>query len=210
MAASPPDFSIVLPAYNEAPNVAPMLAALHEVLAPLGRFEFLYIDDGSNDGTLDALRHAAAADPTVRYVSFTRNFGREAALRAGLRHAHGHAIIVIDADLEQPPGFIPDLVRQWRAGFKVVAVQHVGCESTVSWFERVTSRLNSRVLDTLGDVHIEPGSVNYMLLDRVVVDSVNRIEDRDLFLRGVVRWLGYPVGRLPSRQSAPASWSIRS
>ena len=73
MAASPPDFSIVLPAYNEAPNVAPMLAALHEVLAPLGRFEILYIDDGSNDGTLDALRHAAAADPTVRYVSFTRN-----------------------------------------------------------------------------------------------------------------------------------------
>ena len=107
------------------------------------------------------------------------------------------AIIVIDADLEQPPGLIPDLVKQWRAGFKVVAVQHVGCESTVSWFERVTSRFYSRVLDTLGDVHIEPGSANYMLLDRVVVDSVNRIEDQDLFLRGVVRWLGYPVGSVP-------------
>jgi len=201
MAASPLDFSIVLPAYNEAPNVAPMLAALHEVLVPLGCFEILYIDDGSNDGTLDALRHAAAADPTVRYVSFTRNFGHEAALRAGLRHAHGHAIIVIDADLEQPPGLIPDLVKQWRAGFKIVTGQRVGYESTVPWFKRVTSRLYSRFLDTLGDVHIDPGSANYMLLDRVVVDAVNRIEDQDLVLRGVVRWLGYPVGSVPFRQS---------
>jgi len=118
MAAQPPDFSIVLPACNEAPNVAPMLAALREVLVPLGRFEILYIDDGSNDGTLDVLRHAAAADPTLRYVSFTRNFGHEAALRAGLRHAHGHAIIVIDADLEQPPGLIPDLVKAVARGLQ--------------------------------------------------------------------------------------------
>jgi len=137
-------------------------------------------------------------------------------------------------------------------GFKIVTGQRVGYESTVPWFKRVTSRLYSRFLDTLGDVHIDPGSANYMLLDRVVVDAVNRIEDQDLVLRGVVRWLGYPVGsvpfrqslrqrgdqilaaciielavtgiathsvrplrfaiclRLPSRQSAPASWSIRS
>src|SRR5215831_17218772 len=118
MAAPPPDFSIVLPAHNEAPNVAPMLAALREVMTPLGRFEILYIDDGSDDGTLDALRHAAAADPTVRYVSLTRNFGHEAALRAGLRHARGRAVIVVEADLELPPGLIPDLVKEWRAGFK--------------------------------------------------------------------------------------------
>src|SRR5215510_3209213 len=200
MAALPPDFTIVLPAYNEAPNVAPMLAALREVMAPLGRFEVLYIDDGSNDGTLDVLRHAAAADPTVRYVAFTRNFGHEAALRAGLRHAHGRAIVVIDADLEQPPGLIPDLVKQWRAGFKIVTAQRIGYESTVPWFKRVTSRLYYRVLDALGDVHIEPGSANYMLLDRVVVDAVNRIEDQDLFLRGIVRWLGYPLASVPFRQ----------
>jgi polyisoprenyl-phosphate glycosyltransferase len=201
MAAQPPDFSIVLPAYNEAPNVAPMLAALREVMTPLGGFEIIYIDDGSNDGTVDALRHAAAADPTVRYLSFTRNFGHEAALRAGLRHARGRAVIVLDADLEQPPGLIPDLVKEWRAGFKIVTAQRIGYESSVPWFKRVTSRLYYRVLDALGDVRIEPGSANYMLLDRVVVDAVNRLEDQDLFLRGVVRWLGYPLGRVPFRQS---------
>jgi dolichol-phosphate mannosyltransferase len=201
MAALPPDFSIVLPAQNEATNVAPMLVALREVMTPLGRFEILYIDDGSNDGTLDVLRHAAAADPTVRYVSFTRNFGHEAALRAGLRHAHGRAVVVIDADMEQPPAVIPDLVKEWRAGFKIVTAQRVGYESTVPWFKRFTSRLFYRVLDALGDVHIDPGSANYMLLDRVVVDAVNRIEDQDLFLRGVVRWLGYPLASVPFRQS---------
>ena len=200
MAAPPPDFSIVLPAHNEAPNVGPMLAALREVMAPLGRFEIIYIDDGSSDGTLEALR-AAAADPSVRYVSFTRNFGHEAAMRAGLRYAQGRAVIVIDADLEQPPGLIPDLVREWRAGFKVVTARRIGYENTVPWFKRVTSRLYYRVLDALGDVNIEPGSANYMLLDRVVVDAVNRIEDQDLFLRGVVRWLGYPLASVPFHQS---------
>ena len=200
MAAPPPELSVVLPAHNEAANVAPMVAALREVLSPLGRFEIVYIDDGSSDGTLAALR-AAAADPAVRYVSFTRNFGHEAALRAGLRYARGKAVIVMDADLEQPPGLIPDLVREWRKGFKIVTARRIGYESTVPRFKRVTSRLYYRVLDALGDVHIEPGSANYMLLDRVVVDAVNRIEDQDLFLRGVVRWLGYPLASVPFRQS---------
>src|SRR5213593_1627427 len=150
LAAPTPDFSIVLPAFNEAPNVAPMIAALREVMASLGRFEIVYIDDGSNDGTLETLR-AAAADPIVRYVSFTRNFGHEAALRAGLRYAHGRAVIVIDADLEQPPSLIPDLVREWRSGFKIVTARRIGYDANVPWFKRVTSRLYYHVLDALGD-----------------------------------------------------------
>ena len=201
IAARPPDFSIVLPARNEVANIAPMVAALREVMAPLGRFEIIYIDDGSDDGTLTVLREAAAADTSVRYLSLTRNFGHEAALRAGLCHARGRAVIVMDADLEHPPAVIPDLVKEWRRGFKIVTAQRVGYEMKVPWLKRATSRLYYRVLDTLGDIHIEPGSANFMLLDRVVVDAVNRIEDQDLFLRGVVRWLGYPLISVPFRQS---------
>jgi len=212
MAAPPPDFSIVLPAFNEAPNVVPMIAALREVMAPLGRFEIIYIDDGSNDGTLEALR-AAAVDSSVRYVAFTRNFGHEAAMRAGLRYAHGRAVVVIDADFEHPPALIADLVRQWRMGFKVVTARRIGYQAPVPWLKRVTSRLYYRVLDALGDVHIESGSANYMLLDRVVVDAVNRIEDQDLFLRGVVRWLGYPLVSVPyhqhQRQHGSTKYSLR-
>src|SRR5215470_14119755 len=179
MAIPPPEFTIVVPAYNEAANIAPMVAA---------------------------------ADPSVRYVSFTRNFGHEAALRAGLRYARGGAVIVIDADLEHPPELIPDLVNEWRNGFKIVTARRVGYES-MPWFKRTTSRLYYRLLDALGDVHIEPGSANFMLLDRVVVDAVNRIEDQDLFLRGVVRWLGYPLASVPYRQSVrqhgDSKYSIR-
>ena len=201
IAARPPDFSIVLPARNEVANIAPMVAALREVMAPLGRFEIIYVDDGSDDGTLTVLREAAAADASVRYLSLTRNFGHEAALRAGLSHARGRAVIVMDADLEHPPAVIPDLVKEWRRGFKIVTAQRIGYQMKVPWLKRATSRLYYRVLDTLGDIHIEPGSANFMLLDRVVVDAVNRIEDQDLFLRGVVRWLGYPLISVPFRQS---------
>ena len=104
MAAPPPDFSIVLPAHNEAANIAPMIAALAQVVAPLGRFEIVFVDDGSSDGTLDGLRAAAARDPLVRYVSFTRNFGHEAALRAGLRHARGRAVMVMDCRFRASAG----------------------------------------------------------------------------------------------------------
>src|SRR5262245_3515679 len=201
IAARPPDFSIVVPAHNELSNIAPMVAELREVMAPLGRFEIIYVDDGSDDGTLAALRAAAAADATVRYLSFTRNFGHEAALRAGLGCARGRAVIVMDADLEHPPALIPDLVKGWRRGFKIVTAQRIGYQSSVPWFKRMTSRLYYRVLDALGDVHIQPGSANFMLVGRVVVGAVSSREDQDLLLRGAVRWPGYPRTSVPFRQS---------
>jgi polyisoprenyl-phosphate glycosyltransferase len=198
-APPPPDFSIVLPAHNEAENIAPLCAALKAVLAPLGSAELILVDDGSTDGTLAAIRATAASDPTVRYIAFTRNFGHEAALRAGLRQALGRAVIVMDSDFEHPPELIPELVKQWQAGFKVVAAQRIDDEA-VPQFKRATSRLYYRLLGALGDVHLEPGSADYLLLDRVVVDAVNAFEDHDLFLRGLVRWLGYPLANVAYRQ----------
>src|SRR6266700_2488857 len=120
MGRAAPEISIVLPAHNEAGNIAPMAAAIAQVMALIGPYEIIFVDDGSSDGTLTALR-AAARDPVVRYVSFTRNFGHQAALRAGLRHATGRAVVVMDADFEHPPELIPDLVAAWRAGAKIVA-----------------------------------------------------------------------------------------
>jgi dolichol-phosphate mannosyltransferase len=188
----PPDLSIVLPAHNEAENIAPMAAALKEVAGPLGGLEIIFVDDGSRDATLTAVRAASAADPALRYVSFTRNFGHQAALRAGLRHARGRAVIVMDADFEHPPGLIPQLVAAWRDGAKIVATQRDD-DGLASASKRLSSRLYYRLLDAIGDVHIEPGSADYMLLDRSVVDVVNAFEDQEIFLRGLVRWLGFPM-----------------
>ena len=204
-----PDISVVLPAHNEAGNIAPMVKALTDVLAPLGRCEIIFVDDGSRDGTLAALR--AAAREGVRYVAFTRNFGHQAALRAGLRQARGRAVIVMDSDFEHPPELIPQLVAAWRAGAKIVATRRD--DAAVAAAKRLSSRLYYRVLDTIGDVRIEPGSADYMLLDRAVVDAVNSMEEQDLFLRGLVRWLGFPLVTVPYargvRQHGDSKYSLR-
>ena len=200
-----PEFSIVLPAHNEADNIAPMCAALKAELSSLGSYEIIFVNDGSTDGTLGAVRAAAAKAAGVRYVSFTRNFGHQAALRAGLRQARGAAVIVMDADFEHPPQLIRELVAKWRAGFKVVGAQRIDDAENVSLLKRTTSTLYYRLLDTIGDVRIEPGSADYMLLDRVVVDSINDLEDHDMFLRGMVRWFGYPLATVPYHRGVRAS-----
>jgi polyisoprenyl-phosphate glycosyltransferase len=198
MAPAAVEFSIVLPAHNEAGNIAPIIAELRRLMSAVGRTEIIGIDDGSTDGTLEALRAAADADPMVRYVAFTRNFGHEAAMRAGLRAARGQAVIVMDADFEHPPDVVPQLVEQWRAGFKLVAAQRMD-DVAVSRFKRATSRLYYRVLGALGDIQMEPGSADFLLMDRTVVDTLNGFENQELFLRGLVRWLGFPLAKISYR-----------
>jgi dolichol-phosphate mannosyltransferase len=204
-----PELSVVLPVHNEAGNIAPMVKALTDVLRPLGSYEIIFVDDGSRDGTLAALRSVAGEG--VRYVSFTRNFGHQAALRAGLRHAKGRGVIVMDADFEHPPELVPQLVAAWRGGAKIVATRRD--DTAVAAGKRVSSRLYYRVLDAIGDVRIEPGSADYMLLDRTVVDAVNSIAEQDLFLRGLVRWLGFPLVTVPYtrgvRQYGETKYSLR-
>jgi dolichol-phosphate mannosyltransferase len=206
------DFSIVLPAYNEATNIVPMAAALKSIMAKLGSAEIIFVDDGSQDGTLAVLR-AAATDPAIRYLSFTRNFGHQVALRAGLRHARGRAVITMDADFEHPPELIPELVAAWRSGAKVVATQRIDDVKHVSAVKRFTSKRYYRLLNAIGDVSIAPGSSDYMLIDRTVVDLINQIEDQDIFLRGLVRWFGFSMTTVPfargKRRDGTSKYSFR-
>jgi dolichol-phosphate mannosyltransferase len=197
-----PDLSVVLPAHNEAGNIAPMVEALRRILSPLGRYEIIFVDDGSHDQTLRHIRAAAAAEPAVRYLSFTRNFGHQEALRAGLRHARGAAVIVMDADFEHPPELIPKLLQAWRDGAKIVATRREDGDASLPAMKSVTSRLYYRFLDAIGDVSIEPGSADYMLLDRSVVDVVNGFADQDVFLRGLVRWFGFATVTVPFSRGA--------
>ena len=145
MSGPVPDISVVLPAFNEAGNIARMAAVLDGILQPLGRYEIVFVDDGSSDGTLAAIRAAAAANPRVRYLSVTRNFGHQEALRAGLKHAQGDAVIVMDADFEHPPEMIPQLVAAWREGTKVVATRREDGDADLPPLKSVTSRLYYRL-----------------------------------------------------------------
>jgi polyisoprenyl-phosphate glycosyltransferase len=208
-----PTLSFVLPAHNEARNVAGMAARLAEVAAPFGAYEIVFVDDGSTDGTLAEIRALAARDPAVRYVSFTRNFGHQAALRAGLRHARGRAIVAMDCDFEHPPEVVKSLVEQWQGGAKVVVTRRLDADGPGSAAKKTTSRLFYRVLDALGDVHIEPGSADFMLLDRAAVDVINALEDQDVFLRGLIRWLGFPLATVSYvqgvRQDGVSKFTLR-
>ncbi|MGI8527469.1 MAG: glycosyltransferase family 2 protein [Pseudolabrys sp.] len=209
---SRPALSIVLPAYNEERNVAALAALLFEVTKPLGRVELVFVNDCSSDGTLNEIRQLAAKDERVRYISFTRNFGHQAALRAGLRTAQGDAVIMMDTDFEHPPELVPQLAGEWQRGAKVVVTQRLPT-AQVSMLKRTTSRWYYALLSSIGDVAIEPGSADFLLLDREVVDKINGFDDRDIFLRGLVRWLGYPLTKVTFtqgvRREGTSSYSLR-
>lgn len=208
-----PELSFVLPAHNEAGNVAVMAARLAEVASPCDGYEVIFVDDGSTDGTRAAVRELAARNGAIRYVAFTRNFGHQAALRAGLRHARGRAVVVMDCDLEHPPELVPSLVAAWRSGAKVVTTKRSNPPGPSSFFKRVSSRVFYRMLDAVGDVRIEPGSADFMLLDRAAVHVINALDDHDVFLRGLVRWLGFPMATVSfvqgAREHGDSSYTLR-
>ena len=199
MNKSPPEVSIVLPAFNEERNIAALAARLAEVLKPLTRYELLFVDDCSRDGTLAEIKALAGADPRVRYLSFSRNFGHMAALRAGLHHARGNAVVLMDTDFEHPPEIVPRLIEEWKSGAKVVLTRRLP-DAQLSTLKRASSRWFYRLLSSIGDVEIEPGSSDFILLDREAVDRINAFDDRDIFLRGLVRWLGYKTATVPFTQ----------
>lgn len=201
MSQTLPDFSVVLPAYNEERNIAALAQRLTAILEPIGFFELIFVNDCSNDGTLAEIKALTKADGRVRYVSFQRNFGHMAALRAGMRHATGRAVILMDCDFEHPPELVPELIVQWQGGAKVVVTKREsGVE--VSPLKQAASRWFYKFLSAIGDVQIEPGSADFLLIDREAVDTINGFDDRDIFLRGLVRWLGYPMASVTYTQGA--------
>ena len=202
MDAPRPRVSVVLPSYNEEQNVAAMAKALGEVLAPFGSFEIVFVNDASTDGTLAEIKRLAAQDHRIRFVSFTRNFGHQAALRAGLVHVRGEAAILMDCDFEHPVELVPRLIAEWQRGAKIVVTVRESAPGQLSFGKRVTSRAFYRLLDAIGDVHIDPGSADFLLLDRTAIDAIGRFEGSDVFLRGLVRWLGFPLAKVNYVQGA--------
>ena len=181
--------SIVVPAYNEAGNLAAMRARLEGVLRDREGYEILFVDDGSQDETLALLRDFASEDARIRFLSLSRNFGHQSALKAGLDNATGDCVITLDADLQHPPEVIPEMIERWQAGFEVVNT--VRADAGAPFFKHVTSGLFYRFLNFISDIEIRPGAADFRLLDRKVVRELVSLGDRTLFLRGAVPWLGF-------------------
>ena len=190
--------SLVVPAYNEAANVLPLVDRLVAQTRAFPAVEILIVDDGSSDDTLERLRLAAVRHPALRYVSLSRNFGHQAALRAGLAAARGDCVICMDADLQHPPELVPELVRRWQAGADIVNCIRQD-QASLPLFKRLTSRWFYRGLSWLSGLELVPGSSDFRLLDRKALDALLRLSDTEPFLRGAVQWLGFRTTTVPFR-----------
>ncbi len=199
------ELSVVVPAFNEEANIEPLFrrlaAALDHVVAG---FEVIFVDDGSRDGTWERIAGLAASEPAVRGVRFARNFGHQAALTAGLDAAQGEAAVIIDADLQDPPEVIPELIDRWREGYEVVYAQREA-RAGESWFKRATAAGFYRLMRAITNVEIPLDTGDFRLMGPRALAAFRALPERNRFIRGLVSWLGFPqVGVRYQRQPRAA------
>jgi glycosyltransferase involved in cell wall biosynthesis len=187
----PPMFSVVVPVFNEADGLLEFHRRLTLNIDPLGPWEVVYVNDGSRDASLEVLRSLQRGDPHVALINLSRNFGKEIALTAGLEHATGQAIIVIDADLQDPPEVIPDLVAGWREGIDTVYAQR-RMRAGETWLKRATANLFYRLMRRLGgSVTMPRNTGDFRIMSRRVVNAVLQCHEHHRFMKGVFAWVGF-------------------
>jgi dolichol-phosphate mannosyltransferase len=199
-----PEVSVVVPVFDEADVLPALFERLCSALdATDVRWELVFVDDGSRDASASILRDLAASEPRVVVVTLSRNFGHQLAITAGMDHARGEAIVVMDADLQDPPEVVPDLIARWREGYDVVyGVRTARDEDTV--FKRVTAAGFYRVLQWLTPIPIPVDAGDFRLMSRRALSALQRMPERARYVRGMVAWLGYrqtavPFERAPRR-----------
>lgn len=182
---------IVVPIFNEEGNIEELYRQVVRELEPLGvTFGFLYVDDGSRDRTVPILEELRAKDPRVNFLSFTRNFGHQAALLAGLEHSTGDCVITMDGDLQHPPHVLPALVRHWRQGAEIVATTRDFGQS-MGVVKRLATGAFYGMMNRISGLRLPPGAADFRLLDRRALEAIVGFPERQKFLRGLVTWTGF-------------------
>ncbi len=196
------DISIIAPVFNEIESLEAFHKEINRVMTKSRlTWELVLVDDGSRDGSIELIRKLAKKDAHVRPVIFARNFGHQIAVTAGLDYCRGKAAVVIDADLQDPPEVILELVRKWREGFQVVYAVRSEREGE-SWFKRTTASLFYRIVYRITEIKIPLDSGDFRLLDRAVVDVMCEMPERNRFLRGMATWVGFKQVGVPYKRAA--------
>lgn len=207
-----PELSVVVPVFNEEQILPEFAKVLTETLAPMGLlYEIIFVNDGSSDGTARGLDSLRQKDVRVKVIEFSRNFGHQSAMTAGLHAAKGRACVIMDADLQDPPALLIEMVEKWRAGYEVVYAVRRSREGE-TLFKKATAAVFYRMLRVLAGVDIPPDTGDFRLMDRHVVDVLNALPERNRFLRGLVSWIGFrqigiPFDR-PPRMAGETKFSV--
>ncbi len=183
--------SIVVPVCNEEANVKVMAASLQNVFQSLPySYTLMFVDDGSTDATMQEIKKLAAENTNIFFISLARNFGHQNALKAGLDMADGDAVIMMDGDMQHPPDLIPEMLQQWEAGFDIVYTIRKD-HKEMPMMKRKTSNLFYNLINNLSDIDLEPGTADFRLMDQKVVEAFRAFKETDLFMRGLVKWMGF-------------------
>ena len=207
------EISVVIPVFREAETIAPLCERLSAVLARItAAYEILFVDDGSPDATLAEIRRQNARDPRIVAVSFSRNFGKEVAIAAGLDHARGRAVVIMDADLQHPPELIETFVARWREGYAMVYGQRTDREGE-SRLKRGFTHLFYRLFARFGETELPEGAGDFRLIDRRGVQVLKALGERARFSKGLYAWIGFRSTGVPftveERQFGETKWSFR-
>lgn len=195
--------SILIPVYNEEDNVFSITEAVQQVFKGTSYlFEILFVNDGSNDQTLCKVKDLCKLNNNIFYISFSRNFGKDNALLAGLKHLRGDAAITIDADMQHPPELIPDLIKFWEEGNDVVYTYRETKNHHASKRTQFTSKFFYKALNNLSDIELEDGIADFRIIDRKVINVINNLHEDKPFFRGLLKWVGFTQKALPYNPNA--------
>lgn len=180
--------SIIIPVYNEAENIQPLLDELYAYTDEDA--EYIFVNDGSTDHTLVTIERIAAMDRKVKCISLSRNFGHQNALMAGMQHCKGNIIIIMDGDLQHPPSLVPELLEKIGEGYDLVQTRRISTRQ-IGAGKNILSKVFYTFINSISDTRIEPGVADFKAFSRKVLDSILRFEERELFLRGIFSWIGF-------------------
>lgn len=184
--------SIIIPVYNEQDNIEVIVTALHEVISKLDyAWDIIFIDDGSNDKTLENILRQSSLYNNIFFISLARNFGHQNALKAGLNFSKSDCLITMDGDMQHPPSLIPELLKKWEEGYEIVYTIRNDNNNEIPTLKRKTSKLFYNLLNRLSGIKLEPGTADFRLLDKKIVDVLRGFSEDDLFWRGLIKWVGF-------------------
>jgi dolichol-phosphate mannosyltransferase len=200
--SSPPRYSLVIPICDEEEVLPRLVGRIKLLLRRLdGEAEVIFVDDGSRDGGVGYLREMVAAEPGFRLVELSRNFGHQIAITAGMEAARGDAVIVMDADLQDPPEVVLDLVAKWKEGFEIVYARRISRQGE-TWFKRFTARLFYRLLERMTTVDIPRDVGDFRLVGRKALETFKHMPEHDRFVRGMFGWMGFKQAAVPFERPA--------